>query len=202
METLIFFIILGIVATVISNMSDKFKKKENYANDIDENHQIESKDPLKLKGDEYELFIGKKFEEKGDLVLYHGFLLGYKDSGIDLISIDDKNINLIQCKNWTNKTFTMFYLDEIYSKLLDYKIDFYHIPVKNIQYNLQIEKSLTECKRTIKDVESNLSFYRIRKTLYMPDDKVFNAGVIKNLEILTPNIYKYKNMKIVITGRL
>ena len=47
----------------------------------------EKKDPLKEKGDNYERFIGRKFEEKGELVIYNGFIRGYKDKGVDIISI-------------------------------------------------------------------------------------------------------------------
>ena len=44
-------------------------------------------DFFKQKGDKYEKFIGKKFEEKGDLVIYNGFINGYADQGVDIICI-------------------------------------------------------------------------------------------------------------------
>jgi hypothetical protein len=58
-------------------------------------------DPLKEKGDRYEKYIGSEFEKKGDLVVYNGFIRGYKDQGVDIVSIRPacKTINLVQCKN-------------------------------------------------------------------------------------------------------
>lgn len=51
------------------------------------------------KGNEYELFIGKRYEELGKKVIYNGIQKGVLDNGIDLIVEDEKSITLIQCKN-------------------------------------------------------------------------------------------------------
>ena len=47
-------------------------------------------DPFKEKGDLYEKFIGQAFEKKGELVIYNGFIYGYDDKGVDIISISLK----------------------------------------------------------------------------------------------------------------
>jgi restriction system protein len=54
------------------------------------------------KGNEYEKFIGKKYESLNKNVVYYGLENGKKDNGIDLIIEDEKNITFVQCKNWVN----------------------------------------------------------------------------------------------------
>ena len=51
-------------------------------------------------GKEFEKFFGKKFEESGYIVVYHGIEKGKFDQGIDLICNKDNELILIQCKNW------------------------------------------------------------------------------------------------------
>ena len=53
-------------------------------------------------GKEFEKLTGKKFEELGYKVIYHGLEKGKLDQGIDLICNKDGKIILIQCKNYTN----------------------------------------------------------------------------------------------------
>ncbi len=76
----------------------------------------------KQKGDQYERYIGQQFAAKGDLVIYNGFIKGYADQGVDIISIssETKVINLVQCKNWTKMRMTLAYMNDIYSKLEQY----------------------------------------------------------------------------------
>lgn len=54
------------------------------------------------KGNEYEKFIGKKYESLNKNVVYYGLENGKKDNGIDLIIEDEKNITFVQCKNWVS----------------------------------------------------------------------------------------------------
>ena len=54
------------------------------------------------KGNEYEKFIGKKYESLNKNVIYYGLENGKKDNGIDLIIEDEKNITFVQCKNWVS----------------------------------------------------------------------------------------------------
>lgn len=53
-------------------------------------------------GKEFEQLTGKKFEDLGYKVIYHGLAKGKFDQGIDLICNKDEKIVLIQCKNYTN----------------------------------------------------------------------------------------------------
>lgn len=51
-------------------------------------------------GKEFEKFIGRRFEELGYIVVYHGIEKGKFDQGIDLICTKDNELALVQCKNW------------------------------------------------------------------------------------------------------
>jgi len=52
------------------------------------------------KGRDYEIFIIDYFRKRGYQTKGHGLLNGKKDKGIDIIIKKDKEITLIQCKNW------------------------------------------------------------------------------------------------------
>lgn len=54
----------------------------------------------KEKGLDYEIFVAKKYIEKGYEVILHGVLNGRTDYGIDLIAKKENETILIQCKNW------------------------------------------------------------------------------------------------------
>ena len=52
------------------------------------------------KGRDYELYISDYFRKQGYKIKPFGILNGRKDKGIDVIIMKDKEITLIQCKNW------------------------------------------------------------------------------------------------------
>jgi len=155
---------------------------------------------LKDKGDRYEKFIGSRFEDKGELVIYNGFIKGYKDKGIDIISISktDKTINLIQCKNWTKKPLLLNDIKKIYTKLDNYDLDFVHLNVCDINIYLVDEEDTDVIKNLLFTIKQNYNEYTIRKTLYLGSDKVVDLNIGEHLEMLKSNIFKYNDMKIVI----
>jgi len=53
-----------------------------------------------LKGKEYEEFVAKIYRSRGYHVTEYGKIKGKEDHGIDLIAKKEKEIVLIQCKNW------------------------------------------------------------------------------------------------------
>ncbi|KIM10073.1 MAG: hypothetical protein KU38_08055 [Sulfurovum sp. FS08-3] len=55
---------------------------------------------LKQKGQDYEDYIAKVFQERGYKVIENGKISGKKDGGIDLIVKNEREIIFIQCKNW------------------------------------------------------------------------------------------------------
>lgn len=139
-------------------------------------------DPLKAKGDKYEKFIGRKFEEKGELVIYNGFINGYKDKGVDIISIslETKSINLIQCKNWTRKPMMLDDVKDIYEKLAKYNIRHITQEFNAISKHLQIEKSPEEVRVLLSQMDRYN--YAVRKTLYASSDKVIDLNIGKHLK--------------------
>lgn len=52
------------------------------------------------RGKEYELYIAEHFRKQGYKVKEHGLINNRADSGIDVIAMKNKEITLIQCKNW------------------------------------------------------------------------------------------------------
>ena len=158
--------------------------------------------PLKEKGDAFERYIGKKFEEKGEIVIYNGFIKGYEDSGVDIISIckDKKTINLIQCKNWTKKTLTLDYIVDIYSKLSSFNFDFRCYDKDKVCKYLQSSRVINKLKsqNILDDVYYNYNKYTIRKTLYISSDKVVDLKIGQELKMMKENIFRYKDMKIVV----
>lgn len=69
--------------------------EENRRKRARENHKN-----IEKKGKEYELFVANHFRNLGFKVKEHGLIHGKEDSGIDVIAMKDKEITLIQCKNW------------------------------------------------------------------------------------------------------
>ena len=157
------------------------------------------KDPLKEMGDKYEKHIGSKFEEQGSLVIYNGFIKGYDDKGVDIISIskNKQEINLIQCKNWVKKRMDINDIKDIYSKLNSYNLDCLSINISEIQGHLTQYKSL-EIEEQYIHVQQYRDTYNIRKTLYASSDKVMDLNIGEYLTMIKPNIFRYRDMKIVI----
>ena len=157
------------------------------------------------KGDAYEKYIGKQFEEKDNIVIYNGFIKGYEDKGIDIIvlSKEHKTINLVQCKNWTRKPMTLSDVKNIYQKLdVHYNnLDLYYLPTSEIYKHTQhANLSFLEFDDTLHDLRTNIDTYKIRKTLYIASEKVIDLEIGKYLTMIQKNIYRYGEMKIVIEG--
>lgn len=158
----------------------------------------QQEDVLKKKGDIYEQYIGSQFEKKGDLVIYNGFVRGYEDDGVDIIAIDveNKTINLVQCKNWTKKPMVLEDIIKIYEKLEHFRLDtisrYPHVKDKyKIHFNADSEQMINLI---------NGYDFKKRKTLYVSSDKIIDLNIGKTLKLIKQNIFKYQDMKIVIKG--
>ncbi len=66
---------------------------------LQENRKNMYKDNVR-KGRDYELFVTDHFRKQGYQIKPFGILNGRKDKGIDVIIKKNKEITLIQCKNW------------------------------------------------------------------------------------------------------
>jgi hypothetical protein len=192
-----YFIFFVILIFFIDSLNDNHKKTKSQKFDFDSFEDDEEEiDPLKAKGDEYERFVGSQFESKGELVIYNGFIRGFKDKGVDIITISKKNktIILIQCKNWINKSMYLEDIVNIYDKLDSYDLDYFHLNPSRIQKYLQIHKETKEIEDIIQDSKN----YQILKVLYVASDKVMDMKIGEHLKMLKQNIFRYKDMKIVI----
>lgn len=199
----LFIIVIGIFETFDGRIKakDSEKKKANpFRNRIFNDHHEVSNDPLQAKGDKYERHIGKRFEEKGDLVIYNGFIRGIEDGGVDLVAIspDAKTINLIQCKSWHTMTMELKHIKNIYLKLQNHDLDFLRLSIEYIQSHLDTKKDLASIRELITSANHSLDQYTIRKTLYIASEKVVSLEVGQHLTMIKPNIFRYEDMKIVV----
>ena len=201
----------GVISAVIVYLYFQEEKKEKT---IQQERSYESQytsnndkvDPLKEIGDAYEKEIGKEFESKGDFVIYNGLISGVADGGVDLIVIspDSQSINLVQCKNWHKMKMEYHHISGVYDKLTNYssniKYSIGYIVVKYsyvaLQKHLHYKKELDEIANILKATKN---YTNIRKTLYISTDKVLDPDINQYIKMIKPNIFRYKDMKIVIS---
>ncbi len=163
--------------------------------------KTDAEDILKKKGDSYERFIGAKFEEKGDLVIYNGFIYGYGDQGVDIVAISPKEkiINLIQCKNWTQKQMEEEHVRDIYGKLDNFTWDFIHtLQTETVKEYHTVTVDDDTIWDILYDLKGHREEFKIRKTLYVSSDKVMSLDIGKSLTMIKSNIFRHKDMKIVV----
>ena len=201
----------GVISAVIVYLYFQEEKKEKT---IQQERSYESQytsnndkvDPLKEIGDAYEKEIGKEFESKGDFVIYNGLISGVADGGVDLIVIspDSQSINLVQCKNWHKMKMEHHHISSVYDKLTNYASNINYsigyIVVKYsyvaLQKHLHYKKELDEIANILKATKN---YTNIRKTLYISTDKVLDPDINQYIKMIKPNIFRYKDMKIVIS---
>lgn len=201
----------GVVSAVIVYLYFQEEKKEKI---IQQERSYESQytsnndkaDPLKEMGDAYEKEIGKEFESKGDFVIYNGLISGVADGGVDLIVIspDSQSINLVQCKNWHKMKMEHHHISSVYDKLTNYSSNIkYSIGYIVVKYSyVALQKHLhykKECDEIANILKASSNYTNIRKTLYIATDKVVDLDVGQHLTMIKPNIFRYKDMKIVIS---
>ncbi len=201
----------GVISAVIVYLNFQEEKKEKT---IQQERSYESQytsnndkvDPLKEIGDAYEKEIGKEFESKGDFVIYNGLISGVADGGVDLIVIspDSQSINLVQCKNWHKMKMEHHHISSVYDKLTNYSSNIkYSIGYIVVKYSyVALQKHLhykKECDEIANILKASSNYTNIRKTLYIATDKVVDLDVGQHLTMIKPNIFRYKDMKIVIS---
>lgn len=206
----------GVIALLLLLFLFKNEKitQKNHLQETSKNYNIEqyhsdSKkiNPLKKMGDDYEKNIGKSFESKGDFVIYNGLIRGFADGGVDLIVIspNSQSINFVQCKNWQNMQMEYHHINSVYDKLNEYLFNinisgvlsiYFFKYSKEIQKNLSYKKEYNEIANIFK---SAYKYSNIRKTLYISTDKVLDPDINQYIKMIKPNIFRYKDMKIVIS---
>ena len=201
----------GVISAVIVYLNfqeEKEKTRQEQERSLESQYIRNDKetDPLKEMGDAYEKEIGKEFESKGDFVIYNGLISGVADGGVDLIVIspDSQSINLVQCKNWHKMKMEHHHISSVYDKLTNYASNINYsigyIVVKYsyvaLQKHLHYKKELDEIANILKATKN---YTNIRKTLYISTDKVLDPDINQYIKMIKPNIFRYKDMKIVIS---
>ena len=188
-----------LMATVKTKVKQK-KIAEKIQNKKDEEETSQPDDDyLKQKGDAYERYIGRQLEAKGDVVIYNGLMRGYEDDGVDIISIsmETKSIHLVQCKNWTKKPMLLSDIEDIYVKLQMFNLTRISKNENAVSKYLQMKLPLEEI---IEALKINKKEFTIRKTLYASSEKVIDLAIGKKLTMIQKNIFRYEDMKIVVTS--
>lgn len=101
------FIFGGIGGLIFIFVKNKFIKYEKeiilLKKKLPQEFTAEQKLNMKKFGDDYERYVGKRYEDNGYEVEYRGLNLGFLDKGIDLVAKKNNKIFLIQCKYWKKK---------------------------------------------------------------------------------------------------
>ena len=79
---------------------DKLSNLEKYQLWLDRYRAKSNKSKWEI-GVEFERYVGYKYESQGYKLIYNGAREGLEDLGRDLIATKDKEILIIQCKNWS-----------------------------------------------------------------------------------------------------
>ena len=201
----------GVISAVIVYLNfqeEKEKTRQEQERSLESQYIRNDKetDPLKEIGDAYEKEIGKEFESKGDFVIYNGLISGVADGGVDLIVIspDSQSINLVQCKNWHKMKMEHHHISSVYDKLTNYASNInYSIGYIVVKYSyVALQKHLhykKECDEIANILKATKNYTNIRKTLYISTDKVLDPDINQYIKMIKPNIFRYKDMKIVIS---
>lgn len=174
-------------------------KRRYYTDKAQEKKQTE--DYLKQKGDAYERYIGMQFEAKGDVVVYNGLMRGYEDEGVDIVVISPRRreIHLIQCKNWTRRPMVLGDVEAVYHKLDVFDPACVNRDAEVVGSYLQTALP----KQTLREaLNADIEAFTVRKTLYVSSDKVIDLAIGKELRMIRENIFRYKDMKIVVVGEV
>ncbi len=137
--------------------------------------------------------------------MYNGFIRGYEDKGMDLIVVSpkEKAINLVQCKYWVRKEITLDDVVNIYNKLdVHYNnLDLFYLSNSEVYNHLQMQNmDMLDVDRIMNDLRDNIANYTMRKSLYAASEKVVNLAIGEHLKMIKPNIFRYKEMKVVFSG--
>ena len=203
-------IIAFLLIRFLSNADDKVTKSEPKRETIIKPARKEKKETadfttmseldeiihFDFKGEKYIKYIGKKLEGKGDVVIYDRFIEWPHEKGIDLmsISVSTKRINLVLCEDWNPYDFAQ--LETFYNKLANYSVSEMRKEIQSIHEHLQIPLKYDVIQDTLETMQNEQ--FKIHKTLYLNTDEIVNQSNEKEFKKLKDNIFRYKDMKIVL----
>lgn len=113
------------------------------------------------KGEAFEKYIGKKYENANKKVIYNGINKKKKDNGIDLIVEDENKIYLVQCKNWINMEWNKINQKDLRAFIGDCFIYITKFNVKkkvNFHFIVSDENLLTESAKIFLEENKVLKF--------------------------------------------
>lgn len=97
----ILFIASIVLFFYIKNKFNKYKQRiDELEKKLPPVLSEKDKENMKKYGNEFEMLVGKSYEESGYEVEYRGLDLGYNDQGIDLVAKKNGKTVLVQCKYW------------------------------------------------------------------------------------------------------
>jgi hypothetical protein len=176
-----------------------YKLDKDKLNDISEN--LLNQDVIehnKYLGNIYEKEIGELLEYiPNSLVIYHGFLKGYKDRGVDLVLLTKvkgfKFCFLIQCKNWKKKEIGIEEIENIYKKLIHHnKKVFFDFYPSEINHFLKFKKDKRFIQKFINSFLFSDTKIVYEKVLLIPSSSILKDEV--DLQNIDTNILKYKDL--------
>jgi hypothetical protein len=126
-----------------------------------------SDDPLKIKGDDYEILVGKYLERQGYFVFYNGIIRGELDAGVDLVAFNavNKKALYIQCKNWQNMALEKHQLKKVLEKM-----KYHHVTPSTKEIRLQYEYGITK-----QSVFNDSIYYDVEYCLYIPKESAIES---------------------------
>ncbi len=128
---------------------EKILENEELKNNILPEKQIKQKTTYQekvQKGRDYEVFVGKYFEQKEYIVKFNGIENGVKDNSVDVIAINKEEIIFIQCKNWKEEGRKIKHID-----IKAFLGDIYVLITENKNYQGYKEKRLFVASNEIFD---------------------------------------------------
>ena len=87
----------------------------------------------KKRGNDYEIHVGRYYENQGYKVIYNGLLKGKKDGGVDLTAENAHETLLIQCKAWRTAEMKRRYVVEFMGNCSTYLMDNPHYKEHNVK---------------------------------------------------------------------
>jgi hypothetical protein len=127
----------GIIIYTTEGERETLAKKELFQRALDRYWQ-KKKSPWEI-GRDYERYIGYLYESKKYTVYYQGIVEGLEDLGRDLIAKRGNEIEVIQCKYWSqNKTIHEKHICQLFGTTLKYWVE----NQKDLRNELRIQQEL------------------------------------------------------------
>lgn len=152
-----------------------------------------SDDSYKIKGDDYEKYVGQCYEKNGYFVFYNGVLRGERDDGVDLVAYHPRKgiAEYVQCKNYENMVMSK---PDVISILR--KMEQAHIAPTLAEVTLQRKRGLST-----KSSFDDTIYYQKHYSLYIPRRAAIEPGLWSEIvehegDGTTTDKYSYSSLAI------